>query len=247
MTTAPTEKSHGMRTSSLDTTASRSDSELGTQNAEPAATPVAVWHVRNKSEHCINHSFHCVRENCAYLDHVETRWPQSGLARFYLDEKHARDLDTLRAAGHDARICPYEITRAALAFNDVWIGDYNYVFAPRNRGLFFEQPGFDAARTLLLLDEAHNLPSRVADVYSHAFTASEAFAVRDELNRTRPLATLVNAWDHWCHLLSQLKPVDSLPLADEDDARHLLGELAKLIASVPLDLAALGPVTANLL
>jgi DNA excision repair protein ERCC-2 len=40
--------------------------------------------------------------------------------------------NTLRQAGREAQICPYEITRAALAFNDVWVGDYNYVFAPRN-------------------------------------------------------------------------------------------------------------------
>jgi Rad3-related DNA helicase len=213
----------------------------------PTATPVAAWHVRNKSEHCVNHTFHCVRESCAYLDGAVGRWPQSGLARFYLDEKHARDLDTLRAAGRAARICPYEITRAALAFNDVWIGDYNYVFAPRNRGLFFEQHGFAAARTLILLDEAHNLPSRVADAYSHVLSAADAFTVRDELHRIRPLASLVTAWDHWCHFLHHLRACAALPLAAEDDARHLLSNLADLIATVPLDLAALGPRAADLL
>ena len=75
------------------------------------STPVAVWHVRNKAEHCINHIFHCVRDACAYLDGIEARWPPSGLARFYRLENQARDLDTLRAAGREARICPYEITR----------------------------------------------------------------------------------------------------------------------------------------
>jgi len=215
--------------------------------ATTTATPVAAWHVRNKGEHCVNTTFHCVRDNCAYLADAAARWNQSGLARFYLDEKHARDLDTLRAAGRDARICPYEITRTALAFNDVWIGDYNYVFAPRNRGLFFEQPGFLAARTLLLLDEAHNLPSRVADAYSHSFNATEAFSVREELHRVRSLAPLVTAWDHWCHFLHQLRPIDALPLSEEDDARHLLGELAKLIPTIPLDLAALGPHAAEAL
>ncbi|MBI4624808.1 MAG: hypothetical protein HY736_16530 [Verrucomicrobia bacterium] len=209
-------------------------------------TPVAAWHVRNKAEHCVNHTFHCVRDSCTYLAGAATRWAESGLARFYLDEKHARDLDTLRAAGRDAHICPYEITRAALAFNDVWIGDYNYVFAPRNRGLFYEQPGFVAARTLLLIDEAHNLPARVADAYSHAFTAAEAFGVRDELHRIRPLAALVTAWDHWCHGLHHLRATNALPPADEDDIRHLLSELARLITTVPLDLAALGAHAADL-
>jgi DNA excision repair protein ERCC-2 len=212
-----------------------------------AATPVAAWHVRNKSEHCVNTTFHCVRDNCQFLADAASRWAQSGLARFYLDEKHARDLDTLRAAGRDARICPYEITRAALAFNDVWIGDYNYVFAPRNRGLFFEQPGFNPARTLLLIDEAHNLPTRVADAYSHAFTAAEAFAVRDELHRVRAATALVTAWDHWSHFLHHLRSNDGLSPIAEDDARHLLGELAKIVPGTAVDYAALGPHAADAL
>ncbi len=210
-------------------------------------TPVAAWHVRNKSEHCVNTVFHCVRDRCLYLDGIAERWERSGLARFYLDERHARDLDTLRAAGRDARICPYEITRTALAFNDVWIGDYNYVFAPRNRGLFFEQPGFVAARTLLLVDEAHNLPARVADAYSHAFSADATEDVRAELFRVRPPAGLSQAWDHWCHFLRQLRASEGLGAADEDDARHLLGEVAKHLRTTPLDLGELGPHVADAL
>lgn len=210
-----------------------------------ATTPVAAWHVRNKAEHCVNSVFHCVRDRCLYLDGAAARWPQSGLARFYLDERHARDLEALRAAGRDARICPYEITRTALAFNDVWIGDYNYVFAPRNRGLFLEQPGFLAARTLLIVDEAHNLPARVADAYSHAFSAAESDLVRGELHRVRPPAGLVQAWDHWCHFLRQLRSNDGLGAVDEDDAQHLLGEVAKQVRTNPLDLGELGPHVAD--
>lgn len=217
-----------------------------TQAAAESAS-IALWHVRNKSEHCINHSFHCIRDHCTYLADAAARWPGSGLSRFYLFENQPRDIDVLRHAGREARICPYEITRTALAFNDVWIGDYNYVFAPRNRGLFFHQPGFDPARTLLLIDEAHNLPSRVADAYSQVLTATDAYAVRDELQRTRPNPALMRAWDHWCHFLQHLRSTDALTPTDEDDVRHLLSELAKLIPSTPLDLAALGPQTATAL
>lgn len=215
-----------------------------TLSVQGATTPVTAWHVRNKGEHCVNATFHCVRETCGYLAEAASRWAKSGLARFYLDDDHARDLETLRAAGRDARICPYEITRTALAFNDVWIGDYNYVFAPRNRGLFFEQPGFAAARTLLILDEAHNLPSRVADAFSHAFTAAEAYAVRDELHRIRPPANLLSAWEHWCHYLQHLRAREILSAAEEDDARHLLEEIGKHLRAVALDFAQLGPAAA---
>ena len=208
---------------------------------DPAGTAVAAWHVRNKSEHCINHTFHCVRESCAYLDQLETRWAQSGLARFYLDEKHARDLDTLRSAGRHARICPYEITRASLAFNDVWIADYNYVFAPANRGIFYGQPGFNPARTLLLLDEAHNLPSRVADAYSHLARAIDARALLAELDHIDAPKPILHAWESWTLLLSALRPVEMLDPALEADVIDTLSRVADHLGTMPLDYAALGP------
>jgi DNA excision repair protein ERCC-2 len=210
------------------------------------STPVAAWHVRNKSEHCVNHTFHCVRDTCAYLDNIEARWAASGLARFYRDEHHARDLETLRAAGRDARICPYEITRASLAFNDVWIGDYNYVFAPGNRTLFFNQPGFDPARTLLLIDEAHNLPSRVADAHSHLARADDARAVLTELDHLHAPTALVRAWESWTHLLAALQPVEVLDAALEADVIDTLDRIAERLGSTPPDPSALGPHLAEI-
>jgi DNA excision repair protein ERCC-2 len=206
-----------------------------------APAQVAVWQIRNKGEHCINHTFHCVRDQCRFLADIEARWPGSGLSRFYLLENGARDLATLRAAGRDAGICPYEITRAALAFQDVWIGDYNYVFAPRNRGLFENQPGWVPAQTLLVIDEAHNLPSRVADTYSHSFDAASASAIASELHQVRALGSLVTAWDHWTHFLQQLRPIEALDAAAEDDARHLLEQIGKHVLQTSLDPVALGP------
>jgi DNA excision repair protein ERCC-2 len=206
------------------------------------ATAVAVWHVRNKSEHCVNHVFHCVRDSCSYLDGSAARWPQSGLARFYLFENQARDLETLRTAGRTACICPYEITRAALPFNDVWIGDYNYVFAPANRGLFYLQPGFNPARTLLLIDEAHNLPSRVADAHSHTVRAADARALLAELDHVQATRPLVRAWESFARLLAALLPADSLDPALEADLVDTLNTVTAQLATQPLDYAALGPV-----
>jgi DNA excision repair protein ERCC-2 len=103
------------------------------------------------------------------------------------------------------------------------------------------------ARTLLLIDEAHNLPARVADAHSHAFGAAGAFGVREELHRVHPPASLVGAWDHWCHFLHQLRANDGLSAADEDDARHLLGEIARHLSAAVLDFAALGPAASDAL
>jgi DNA excision repair protein ERCC-2 len=208
---------------------------------------LAFWQVRNKSEHCVNHTFHCVRDNCNYLKDCAERWPGSGLARFYLDEHQPRDLDTLRAAGRDALICPYEITRASLAFNDVWIGDFNYVFAPDNQGLFFNQPGFDPAETLLVIDEAHNLPSRVAGAHSHRATDTEARLLLAELDHVQAPAMLVLAVEEWARLLASLRPAESLDPALEAEVHDHVAKLANLVSTQPLDYAALGPQHAETL
>jgi DNA excision repair protein ERCC-2 len=222
-----------------------------TRHPLPSSTvpslPVTAWLIRPKHEHCIHTTFHCSREVCPHLKDAEARWPRSGLSRFYLFENEPRDLPSLRAAGRAAQICPYEITRAALPFNDVWIGDYNYVFSPPTRGIFYEQPGFDPARTLLLIDEAHNLPSRVADVYTHHFSAADAVALVEALQRLRAPQKLVQACGHWSHFLHQRAACDSLPLVDEDDARELLTALASLITTTPLDTLELGQPLAELL
>lgn len=204
-------------------------------------TPVAFWQVRNKREHCVNDVFHCVRDGCDYLAGAPERWPQSGLSRFYLDDAPVRDIGTLRSAGRESRICPYEITRTSLAFNDVWIGDFNYVFAPENRGLFFDQPGFDPARTLLVIDEAHNLPSRVADAFSHVAGDQEIRALLVELDHQRAPAPLVLAVEVWARVLGSIEPCEVLDGAREADVRDALARLAELVSVTPLDHAALGP------
>ena len=210
-------------------------------------SPLAFWQVRNKSEHCINPTFHCVRANCDYLAAAVERWPGSGLAKFYLDDQQPRDLVTLREAGRDARICPYEITRTSLAFHDVWIGDFNYVFAPSNRGLFFDQPGFNPAETLLVIDEAHNLPSRVAGAYSHRTNERDTRRLLAELDHVQAPATLVLAIEEWIMLLASLKPTDSLNPVEEGEVHELVARVANLVAAQPLDYAALGPQHADAL
>ena len=211
------------------------------------SAPVAIWHVRNKLEHCVNSVFQCVREACAYLDGAEKRWPSSGLSRFYLLDNQPRDLASLRSAGIGARICPYEITRASLPFNEIWIGDYNYVFSPDSRGLFYERPGFDPARTLVVVDEAHNLPSRAADAHSHVFSWHDARSVCDALPAIDAPTDWVARWEAWARFLASL--VRSPAHAEEvrDDARGQLSRLAEDAGTFPLDYAALGPQVSGLI
>lgn len=217
----------------------------GTAPPTSSGRPLALWHVRAKSEHCVNTTFHCVREGCGYLAGAASRWPQSGLARFLLTDDHPRDIDALRDAGRDAFICPYEITRTALAFNDVWVGDYNYVFSPRNRGLFFEQPGFDPAQTLLIVDEAHNLPSRVADAHSHTVRAEQVQATLADLEHCHAGRSFLRAWAAWTELLMSLPACDAIDLALEDEITDALRRLTDQVGGGSIDFHALGPASSE--
>lgn len=199
------------------------------------------WQIRNKGEHCINDVYHCFRDTCSFLDEQAKRWPGSGLQRFGQDSSLPRDIATLRNAGRDARICPYEITRAGLPFSDVWIADFNYVFSPSNRSFLENLPGFDPAHTLLVIDEAHNLPSRVADNYSGDLSHVEARKVLAALHGTGAPPALLMAWERLALLLARVAQADALDSLLEADLRDALAAVAQLVPSAVLDYSGLGP------
>ncbi|GAB5562467.1 MAG: ATP-dependent DNA helicase [Synoicihabitans sp.] len=210
-------------------------------DTSPTGLPLAVWHVRNKREHCVNHTFHCVREQCRFIQDIEARWPTSGLDRFHLFDTESRALPGLRSAGSNAGICPYEITRTALAFQDVWVGDYNYVFAPRNRGLFENQPSWNPGRTLLIVDEAHNLPSRAADALSHELDGQALRAVLAELDHQRVSTPLLRAWESLTLLVASVRATEALDIPTEEDLIEALDRVSELLNVTAVDYGALAP------
>ena len=227
--------------------------------APPAAPPAAAapspsdalpqlvaWNLRPKREHCINDVFHCTRERCRFLHDLPRRYRAAGLARFHLFPSEARDLPALRAAGLAAQICPYEIARASLPAASVWLGDFNYLFSPANRGVFVDQPTWDPARTLLVIDEAHHLPARVAEAHSHALEADELHTLLAELPDDSP-RPLRRALEVLWRLLATLPAADALDLDTEDDLAAALRTCAATLEKHPPDLAALPPPAADLL
>ncbi|MDQ8202365.1 helicase C-terminal domain-containing protein [Pelagicoccus sp. SDUM812003] len=158
-----------------------SQSQLSTLQARTSPS-ASFWHIRNKQEHCINTEFRCSRATCPYLNDLHEKWKRSGLQRLYLLSYDEADLETVRAEGRATGICPYEIMRAGLGFRDIWIGDYAYLFSPQSARLLDEQNDFDPARTFLIIDEAHNLPSRVEGSFTYQFDVQMVYAAADDLH-----------------------------------------------------------------
>jgi DNA excision repair protein ERCC-2 len=205
------------------------------------------WQIRNKSEHCINDVYHCFRNSCTFLDGQEDRWSQSGLALRLAGDAFPRGIEDHRDIGKDARICPYEITRAALPINDLWIGDYNYVFSPSSRTMLDSLPGYDPAQTLLIIDEAHNLPNRVADSHSLLVDATQAQIALSALEAESTARGLSHAWREWSLFLTLLKAADSLDPFQEAEIHNLLKSVRTEMNRTPPDYSALGPNSCDVL
>ncbi len=141
--------------------------------------PIRAYRMRNHPEHAA----HCAVEGCAPgrcgnpSDTPESTTPLSVLDHPGSPESAwDRVIETSGSYGH----CAYDLSRAFLAFSDLWIADYNYLFGPSSHHIFLEQPGFDAGRTWVLVDEAHNLVDRVSAALGGTLHARElSFAIED--------------------------------------------------------------------
>jgi DNA excision repair protein ERCC-2 len=113
----------------------------------------------------------------------------------YYDRLHASGaLDTLAERGcataevigqlaDQHGLCPFELALDAAPAADVVIGDYNYALSPQaTLGRLFGSPE-EAARRILLVDEAHNLPARATDWFSPALD----LAMLEDLRQRRQL------------------------------------------------------------
>ena len=85
------------------------------------------------------------------------------------------------ACRHD--VCPYSLSLDAAQFADVIICDYNYVFHPQARLESF----FDGRnRSILLIDEAHNLLERGRDLYSAQISSRQVRQFRRSVKNVWP-------------------------------------------------------------
>jgi len=196
--------------------------------------------MRGKAEH----AFGCPLNGCDTLGRCI--FPEENLASVAsvvdgILANAASGLAPIHAAAESIQVCPYTISRSVLPFADVWIGDFNYLFSPHHRNVYFGQPGFDPFRTLLLVDEAHNLASRVEDAWSAAASVHAMEAALVSLRTAGVPPSLVNQWENLCDWLETLEPTPRLPVADEYAVADLVESLVEELVTVPPDYDLLSP------
>ena len=162
--------------------------------------------MRNRAEHRIDTPRHrCTGDERCDAE-IGQRWQEAGLRAPELFAEGTLTLERAQRIGAETGVCPYTLTKACLPFAEIWVGDSNYVFSPESRPVYFDAQGFEPGRTLLVVDEAHNLPERAAASLSVELAAGDLLFAIEELRAhgaPRSLLATANELVRW---------IESLPI-----------------------------------
>ncbi|HIH11955.1 TPA: ATP-dependent DNA helicase, partial [Candidatus Woesearchaeota archaeon] len=87
-----------------------------------------------------------------------------------LKERGPLHTEELIAVCKEKKLCSYEVALSAAKEALVIIGDYNYVFNPFVQQTLFTKLGLELEDCIVIVDEGHNLPTRMMDMMSSTLT-----------------------------------------------------------------------------
>jgi len=120
---------------------------------------------------------------------------KEGLCSFYKktlkeDSEHFKALlDTAEDPMHfisltrENGLCPYEVARALAGDAEFIIGAYQYIFNHEIRDVFLGSLNLDLNDIVLIIDEAHNLPDILSDMYSYSINEITIRAAKKEVRK----------------------------------------------------------------
>lgn len=126
--------------------------------------------ITSKSKMCLKEEVLCNPEYCEFARDYYTKLAEHDLVNKVAKVKKLT-MRKLKALGEEYKVCPFELSLEAIDRSEVVIGDYNYVFSPRSLiGRLTEPMIKPKEKPNLIIDEAHNLPSRAQDYFSPALS-----------------------------------------------------------------------------
>ncbi len=91
------------------------------------------------------------------------------------------------------KVCPYEVSMLIGKESNIIVADYYYLFHPKIRNSFLTRTGKKIEDAVIIVDEAHNLPSRIRDLASERLTSitiRRAMSEAESYNNLRALRIL---------------------------------------------------------
>ncbi|MBS1989418.1 MAG: ATP-dependent DNA helicase [Cyanobacteria bacterium SZAS LIN-3] len=137
--------------------------------------------INAKAKMCLKEEVICNPSYCQYAKDYYQKVDQAKLVD-KLAKMPSLGAEEFKTVGQEYEVCPFELSLDTVQNADVVIGDYNYVFSPRNiLGRLTFNLSKSNEKPNLVIDEAHNLPGRAADYYSKTLTSRELVELGSEL------------------------------------------------------------------
>lgn len=135
-----------------------------------------------KSKMCFKNEPLCNPEYCEFAKDHYTKVAENKILE-KLSKKKRLSSKTFKSMGEEFQVCPFELQLDAAQDMDAVICDYNYVFAPRSAfGRLASSGLISEGKPNLVIDEAHNLPSRAMDYYSPSLSVATLEKMRADLH-----------------------------------------------------------------
>ncbi len=126
-----------------------------------------------KAKMCLKEEVICNPSYCQYARDYYKKVDEAKLVEKLARVAHL-GAEQFKAVGEEYEVCPFELSLDTVQNADVVIGDYNYVFSPRNiLGRLTYSLSKTNEKPNLVIDEAHNLPGRATDYYSKGLSSRE--------------------------------------------------------------------------
>jgi DNA excision repair protein ERCC-2 len=116
------------------------------------------------------------KDRCPYYSSIEERADEYSEIQQHL-ALHPSTASEIRRICRRRDFCPYELVKSSLADVNVVALSYLYVFDPVIRNAFLKSFETPLPKTILIIDEAHNLPETAVDIASSRlslFTVKQA-------------------------------------------------------------------------
>ncbi len=96
--------------------------------------------------------------------------PEASIALREMVVQSPLHIEELMSISRDHEMCGYELAAALCSKAEVIVCDYNYIFSDHVRNGLFSRMEIAFEDVILVIDEAHNLPTRVQDMLSSQLT-----------------------------------------------------------------------------
>jgi DNA excision repair protein ERCC-2 len=153
----------------------------GLQNSEDSPPVFNSLILRAKEKICANDVVFCHESRCPYAKDFFQKLNSSNVRSTLIREPLITP-ERIYANALKQELCPFELSLEMLNQVDLTVCDYNYIYDPRIAIQRLTKK--DESRTIVVIDEAHNLYSRAREYYSPSLDLGQIQSLRRSIQLT---------------------------------------------------------------